>query len=79
MLSNRVYRLWTVQIMKWSTGSGQPKPLSRGRKMNILVKGDDASKYPAFQGVIIALKKNDLMKFQVVTSSVPVPHRHRTV
>jgi biopolymer transport protein ExbD len=45
----------------------------QGRKMNILVKGDDASKYPSFQGVIIALKKNDLMKFQVVTASVPVP------
>ena len=44
-----------------------------GKKMNILVKGDDASKYPSFQGVIIALKKNDLMKFQVVTASVPVP------
>ena len=45
----------------------------QGKKMNILVKGDDASKYPSFQGVIIALKKNDLMKFQVVTASVPVP------
>jgi biopolymer transport protein ExbD len=44
-----------------------------GKRMNILVKGDDASKYPSFQGVIIALKKNDLMKFQVVTSSIPVP------
>ena len=40
----------------------------QGKRMNILVKGDDASKYPSFQGVIIALKKNDLMKFQVVTS-----------
>jgi biopolymer transport protein ExbD len=45
----------------------------QGRKMNIVVKGDDASKYPALQGVIIALKKNDLMKFQVVTSPVPPP------
>jgi biopolymer transport protein ExbD len=45
----------------------------QGKKMNVLVKGDDASKYPALQGVIIALKKNDLMKFQVVTSPVPVP------
>src|SRR5580765_1823838 len=44
-----------------------------GKKMNVLVKGDDAAKYPSFQGVIIALKKNDLMKFQVVTSPVPVP------
>ncbi len=41
----------------------------QGKKMNVLVKGDDASKYPSLQGVIIALKKNDLMKFQVVTSS----------
>ena len=45
----------------------------QGRKMNVLVKGDDASKYPSFQGVIIALKKNDLMKFQVVTSPIPPP------
>ncbi|HZZ76641.1 MAG TPA: biopolymer transporter ExbD [Puia sp.] len=45
----------------------------QGKKMNILVKGDDASKYPSLQGVIIALKKNDLMKFQVVTASIPVP------
>jgi biopolymer transport protein ExbD len=45
----------------------------QGKKMNILVKGDDASKYPSLQGVIIALKKNDLMKFQVVTSPVPPP------
>jgi hypothetical protein len=45
----------------------------QGKKMNILVKGDDASKYPSLQGVIIAFKKNDLMKFQVVTASIPVP------
>jgi|SRR5450432_1444693 biopolymer transport protein ExbD len=44
-----------------------------GKKMNVVVKGDDNSKYPSFQGVIIALKKNDLMKFQVVTSPVPPP------
>jgi hypothetical protein len=41
--------------------------------MNILVKGDDASKYPSFGGVISALKKNDLMKFQIVTNPVAVP------
>ena len=45
----------------------------QGKKMNVLVKGDDGAKYPSFQGVIIALKKNDLMKFQVVTSPVPPP------
>src|SRR3978361_1787880 len=45
----------------------------QGKKMNVLVKGDDASKYTSLQGVIIALKKNDLLKFQVVTSPVPAP------
>ncbi len=45
----------------------------QGKKMNVLVKGDDASKYPSLQGVIIALKKNDLMKFQVVTSPIAAP------
>lgn len=45
----------------------------QGEKMNILVKGDDAAKYPSFQGVIIAFKKNDQLKFQLVTSPVAAP------
>jgi biopolymer transport protein ExbD len=45
----------------------------QGSKMNLLVKGDDASKYPSFQGVIIAFKKNDQLKFQMVTSPVGAP------
>ncbi len=45
----------------------------QGTKMNLLVKGDDAAKYPAFQGVIWAFKKNDQLKFQMVTSPVAAP------
>ena len=45
----------------------------QGAKMNIVVKGDNASKYPSFGGVIWALKRNDLMKFQIVTNPVAVP------
>jgi len=45
----------------------------QGEKMNILVKGDDAAKYPSFQGVIIAFKKNDQLKFQLVTNPVVAP------
>jgi biopolymer transport protein ExbD len=45
-----------------------------GGKMNILVKGDNSSLYPSFQGVIIAFKKNDQMKFQLVTDPVLPPH-----
>jgi biopolymer transport protein ExbD len=45
----------------------------QGVKMSLLVKGDDAAKYPSFQGVIIAFKKNDQLKFQLVTSPVAPP------
>lgn len=45
-----------------------------GAKMNILVKGDNSSLYPSFQGAIIAFKKNDQMKFQLVTDPVMAPH-----
>jgi len=45
----------------------------QGTKMNLLVKGDDAAKYPSFQGVIIAFKKNDQLKFQLITNPIPAP------
>jgi len=45
----------------------------QGGHMNLMVKGDQASKYPAFQGVIIALKKNEQFKFQLVTDPVQPP------
>jgi biopolymer transport protein ExbD len=44
-----------------------------GGHMNIVVKGDDAAKYPSFQGVIWAFKKNDQLKFQLWTSPVAAP------
>jgi len=43
------------------------------KKMTIMVKGDDAARYPSFGGVIIALKKNDQLKFQLVTNPVAAP------
>jgi len=45
----------------------------QGTKMNLLVKGDNAAKYPSFQGVINAFKKNDLMKFSMITNPEGVP------
>jgi biopolymer transport protein ExbD len=45
----------------------------QGRKMNILVKGDNTAKYPSFQGIVIAFKKNDQMKFQLITDPVAAP------
>ena len=45
----------------------------QGSKMNLLVKGDNAAKYPSFDGVMYAFKKNDQLKFQLVTNPVGAP------
>lgn len=39
----------------------------------ILLKGDNAAKYPAFKAVVDAFKKNDILKFQMVTTPKGVP------
>lgn len=44
-----------------------------GQKPNIQLKGDNAAKYPAFKTVIDAFKKNDIMKFQMITNPESVP------
>jgi len=44
-----------------------------GTKVNLLLKGDNLAKYPYFKNVITAFKKNDLLKFQMVTEPESVP------
>lgn len=44
-----------------------------GEKLNLMVKGDQKVQYPAFKGVIDAFKKNDQMKFQIITSQRSIP------
>jgi biopolymer transport protein ExbD len=44
-----------------------------GTKPNLLFKGDNNAKYPAFKNILTAFKKNDFMKFQMVTSPEGVP------
>jgi len=39
----------------------------------LLLKGDNNSKYPSFKNVITAFKKNDFLKFQMVTNPENVP------
>ena len=46
--------------------AGQKEP-------NLLLKGDNVSKYTSFKNIIIALKKNDFFKFQMVTNPESVP------
>ncbi len=45
----------------------------QGAKMNLLLKGDLNSKYPTFKNVIASFKRNDLLKFQMVTNPENVP------
>ncbi len=45
----------------------------QGQKLNILLKGDNFAKYPSFKGVVTALKKNDQLKFQMITNPQAVP------
>lgn len=61
-------RDWIAAAVSSAAGGG-----FNGGHMNILVKGDDAAKYPSFEGVIWALKKNDQLKFQLVTNPVAAP------
>ena len=49
------------------------KDAYQGKKMNVLVKGDNLAKYPAFKSVIDAFKKNDILKFQMITNPQGVP------
>lgn len=44
-----------------------------GTTMNLLVKGDNDSQFPAFKNVMTAFKKNELFKFQMVTNPESVP------
>jgi len=44
-----------------------------GKKPNLLLKGDNVSKYPTFRNIIDAFRKNDFFKFQMVTNPESVP------
>ena len=41
--------------------------------MNLLIKGDITTKYPAFKQVLDAFKRNDFLKFNIVTNSESIP------
>ncbi len=45
----------------------------QGRRLNIMVKGDNSAKYPAFKGVVEAFRKNEQFKYQLITEPETVP------
>jgi len=44
-----------------------------GKKLLYLIKGDNNAKYPAFKQVLIAFKKNEIFKFQMITMLEDAP------
>ena len=45
----------------------------QGSRVNLLLKGDNVAKYPAFRNIIDAFRKNEFFKFQMVTNPESVP------
>lgn len=45
----------------------------KGARMNVMLKGDNQARYPAFKSVIDALKKNEIFKFSLITDPEGVP------
>lgn len=45
----------------------------QGKKLNFMIKGDNDAKFPAFRGVIDALRNNEQNKYQLVTDPKSVP------
>jgi biopolymer transport protein ExbD len=44
-----------------------------GRPVLIMIKGDNDAKYPSFKGVIDALKKNEQLKYRLITDPEAAP------
>jgi len=44
-----------------------------GTKRDLLLKGDNVAKYPAFKNVLTAFKRNNIQKFQMVTNPENAP------
>jgi biopolymer transport protein ExbD len=58
------------ELVEWVRSVGN---VFLGEKLNLMVKGDQTMQYPAFKGVIDAFKKNDQMKFLIITSQESIP------
>jgi biopolymer transport protein ExbD len=58
------------QLVWWISAA---KKAFAGEKLNYLIKGDGKSKYPTFEAIISALKRNDEFKYNLVTALDDVP------
>jgi biopolymer transport protein ExbD len=51
----------------------ETKKAFAGEALNYLIKGDEKSKYPTFEAVVSALKRNDEFKYNLVTALDDIP------
>lgn len=58
------------ELVWWIAAS---KAAFAGEPLNYLIKGDAKSKYPTFEAVISALKRNDEFKYNLVTALDDIP------
>lgn len=58
------------QLISWIQ---ETKKVFAGDKLLYLIKGDNGSKYPTFEAVINALRKNEEFKYNLVTSREEAP------
>ena len=58
------------ELLLWITAAHN---VTLGKKMNWLIKGDNAAKYPTFSKVIDAFKKNGEFKYNLITNAAEVP------
>ncbi len=58
------------QLTKWMRAVNDTY---QGGQLHLLLKGDNLVKYPFFKNVLTAFKKNDLLKFQMITNATSVP------
>lgn len=57
---------WMASVVRSYSGESMDN-------LNLLVKGDNAAKYPAFKNIKVAFKKNDIFKFKIVTNPEGIP------
>ncbi len=60
----------TNELVWWIAAS---KRAFAGQELKYLIKGDGVSKYPTFKAVIDALKRNDELKYNLVTMPEEAP------
>jgi biopolymer transport protein ExbD len=57
----------------WWIAEAKDAYANNGRPLKYMIKGDGNSKYPAFEAIIAALKKNDQFKYHLVTALEGAP------